>query len=385
MRKNAILFLALFAISSSCFAQFKVHSTGQVSITTTALPSNNAKLTIGDTTNIASNENTNLHSCLYTVQDKTNIGVNGIVLRNNADSYGSVIGVRGQARGGAYGRCFGVLGNLHPYDFGAAVFGGVDSPQGVVVPGRYAGYFYGGVYVTSYITAQAFHTSSDRELKENITPFGQSDDESTLDHILKMNVVEYTYKDIHREGGGVEASSAKETQEEKKLHYGLIAQELREIYPELVNKEQDGYLSINYVELVPVLIRSIQELKQELDEIKGNSEDIVMSRMMGSTFEDVTASVDATEASSVSASLSQNTPNPFTEQTTIRFTLPDEAQNASICIFDMSGKMLRQIPVSPSMHSITIKGYELQAGMYIYSLLISGKEILTKRMILSKQ
>ena len=107
--------------------------------------------------------------------------------------------------------------------------------------------------------------------------------------------------------------------------------------------------------------------------------------MMGSTFEDVTASVDATEASSVSASLSQNTPNPFTEQTSIRFTLPDEAQNASICIFDMSGKMLRQIPVSPSMHSITIKGYELQAGMYIYSLLISGKEIQSKRMILSKQ
>ena len=383
--KKTIFFISLCLATLTANAQFKVHSTGQVSITTTALPSNNAKLTIGDTTNIASNENTNLHSCLYTVQDKTNIGVNGIVLRNNADSYGSVIGVRGQARGGAYGRCFGVLGNLHPYDFGAAVFGGVDSPQGVVVPGRYAGYFYGGVYVTSYITAQAFHTSSDRELKENIAPFGQSDDESTLDHVLKMNVVEYTYKDIHREGGGVEASSAKETQEEKKLHYGLIAQELREIYPELVNKEQDGYLSINYVELVPVLIRSIQELKQELDEIKGNSEDIVMSRMMGSTFEDVTASVDATEASSVSASLSQNTPNPFTEKTTIRFTLPDEAQNASICIFDMSGKMLRQIPVSPSMHSITIKGYELQAGMYIYSLLISGKEILTKRMILSKQ
>lgn len=384
MRKNAILFLALFAISSSCLAQFKVHSTGQVSIMTTALPSNNAKLTVGDTTNIASEENVNLHSCMSIVPNKTNIGVNGVVSFNSSTSQ-SVIGVRGQARGGGYGRCFGVLGNLHPYDYGAAVFGGVDSPQGVVVPGRYAGYFYGGVYVTSHITAQAFHTSSDRELKENIAPFGQSDDESTLDHVLKMNVVEYTYKDIHREGGGVEASSAKEAQEEKKLHYGLIAQELQEIYPELVNKEQDGYLSINYVELVPVLIRSIQELKQELDEIKGNSEDIVMSRMMGSTFEDVTASVDATEASSVSASLSQNTPNPFTEQTTIRFTLPDEAQNASICIFDMSGKMLRQIPVSPSMHSITIKGYELQAGMYIYSLLISGKEILTKRMILSKQ
>ena len=273
--KQLLFIMSFFLVVLTANAQFKVHSTGQVSITTTDLPSNNAKLTIGDTTNIASNENTNLHSCLYTALNKTNIGINGIVLQN-ASSNASSIGIRGQARGGAYGRCFGVLGNLHPYDFGAAVFGGVDSPQGVVVSGKYAGYFYGAVYSTGSITAPSFYTLSDRELKENIAPFGQSDDESTLDHILKMNVVEYTYKDIHREGDGEEASSAKEAQEEKKLHYGLIAQELQEIYPELVKKGQDGYLSINYLELVPVLIRSIQELKQELDEIKGNSEDIVM-------------------------------------------------------------------------------------------------------------
>lgn len=383
--KKTIFFISLCLATLTANAQFKVHSTGQVSITTTALPSNNAKLTIGDTTNIASNENTNLHSCLYTVQDKTNIGVNGIVLRNNADSYGSVIGVRGQARGGAYGRCFGVLGNLHPYDYGAAVFGGVDSPQGVVVSGKYAGYFYGTVYSTGSITAPSFYTLSDRELKENIAPFGQSDDESTLDHVLKMNVVEYTYKDIHREGGGVEASSAKEAQEEKKLHYGLIAQELQEIYPELVNKEQDGYLSINYVELVPVLIRSIQELKQELDEVRKQDGEKAMARPAVSSFDDdETVGIDHDTAIPVTARLAQNSPNPFTERTTIRFILPENTQNAQICVFDMTGKMMKQIPVNSSMQSINVEGYELSAGMYLYSLIIGGQEIQTKRMILTK-
>ena len=36
----------------------------------------------------------------------------------------------------------------------------------------------------------------------------------------------------------------------------------------MVIEGQDGYLGVNYVELVPILIRSIQELKQELDDVK---------------------------------------------------------------------------------------------------------------------
>jgi hypothetical protein len=38
--------------------------------------------------------------------------------------------------------------------------------------------------------------------------------------------------------------------------------------------------------------------------------------------------------------LYQNTPNPFKEQTVIRFSLADDAQDAAICIFDMTGKIL---------------------------------------------
>ena len=53
-------------------------------------------------------------------------------------------------------------------------------------------------------------------------------------------------------------------------------------------------------------------------------------------------------------------------------------------IFDMTGKMLKQIPVDPSMQSVTVNGYELSAGIYLYSLVVNGQEIDTKRMILSK-
>jgi hypothetical protein len=137
------------------------------------------------------------------------------------------------------------------------------------------------------------------------------------------------------------------------------------------------------VELVPILIRSIQELKAELDEVKGKNDDAAKSR--AATYEDEETSTvsDATNIP-IAATLAQNTPNPFSERTTIRFTLPKNAQNAFIYIFDMSGKMHRQIPVTPDMQSVTIEGYELRAGMYIYSLIIGGQEVQTRRMILSK-
>ena len=51
-------------------------------------------------------------------------------------------------------------------------------------------------------------------------------------------------------------------------HYGLSAQELQTIYPDLVTEGQDGYLAVNNVELIPILIQSIQDLKRELDELR---------------------------------------------------------------------------------------------------------------------
>jgi hypothetical protein len=83
--------------------------------------------------------------------------------------------------------------------------------------------------------------------------------------------------------------------------------------------------------------------------------------------------------------LCQNTPNPFTERTEIRFSVPEGTNNAYIYIFDMTGKMLRQIPVDSSMQSVTINGNELAPGIYLYSLVVNGQEIDTKKMITTKR
>ena len=50
----------------------------------------------------------------------------------------------------------------------------------------------------------------------------------------------------------------------------------------------------------------------------------------------------------------------------------------------MNGRLLRKLPISWGMESVSIGGYELGEGMFLYSLIIDGQEIDTKKMVISK-
>jgi hypothetical protein len=81
--------------------------------------------------------------------------------------------------------------------------------------------------------------------------------------------------------------------------------------------------------------------------------------------------------------LFQNYPNPFWEETIIRYTLPAGIDRAEIHIFDVSGKRLKQY-VARRSEPVVIKRSELEAGIYFYSLVVAGKTVNTKRMIITK-
>lgn len=86
-----------------------------------------------------------------------------------------------------------------------------------------------------------------------------------------------------------------------------------------------------------------------------------------------------------SSLLFQNKPNPYSNKTTIEFEIVGQFSNASIIIFNMQGTLIKTIPISKKRKGqITINGYELAAGMYLYSLIVDDKEVDTKRMILIK-
>ena len=103
----------------------------------------------------------------------------------------------------------------------------------------------GGVYLTSGATS--WTANSDIRLK-NIN----SHIENAVEKLSTLQTINFSYKD----------------DKFKKQNLGLIAQEVEKIFPELIDKNNDGMLGVRYTELVPVLIRAIQELKLEIETLK---------------------------------------------------------------------------------------------------------------------
>ena len=151
---------------------------------------------------------------------------------------------------------------------------------------------------------------------------------------------------------------------------------MKAVYPELVYEDDNGNVSINYVEMVPLLVQSIKELKNELAELKGTS---ARKAKAGTTsIEDNVSNVDMVR-------MDQNNPNPFSESTVITLNIPEQTQKASIFIYDMSGKQVQNIAVSERGETnITVYASDLSAGMYIYTLVVDGKVVVTRRMIVSE-
>jgi hypothetical protein len=85
------------------------------------------------------------------------------------------------------------------------------------------------------------------------------------------------------------------------------------------------------------------------------------------------------------AKLYQNTPNPFSVNTEIKFEIPENANSARLIIHDMQGAEIKSYNITAKgAGNIIIQGAELQAGMYMYTLLIDNTIVDTKRMILTK-
>ena len=91
-----------------------------------------------------------------------------------------------------------------------------------------------------------------------------------------------------------------------------------------------------------------------------------------------------TAATSNGYTLSQNVPNPFTSNTIINYQLPANSVNAILAVFDLTGKMLLQYNLAKAANQISINGSSLAAGIYIYSLIVNGNEVVSKRMVLTK-
>jgi len=71
--------------------------------------------------------------------------------------------------------------------------------------------------------------------------------------------------------GGYEFNWNEDNQEEHSGHdYGVIAQEVESIFPELVQTRTNGYKAVRYEKLIPALIQAVKELKHRIEKLENS-------------------------------------------------------------------------------------------------------------------
>lgn len=106
--------------------------------------------------------------------------------------------------------------------------------------------------VAGTVKASAVDYNSDARLKQNITPIANAEE-----ILLQLNPVSYFWNELGKKKGG-----------NGQLQYGLIAQEVEKVLPNIVNTDSEGYKSVNYKELIPLLLKNVQEQDKKIKELQ---------------------------------------------------------------------------------------------------------------------
>lgn len=213
---------------------------------------------------------------------------------------GEIRAVKAQAIGGK--AAIGVFGysrkSTSSYGkFSASIMG---SSQGLsisnVVNGTYAGYFKGDVRVTGTIygtvlspSASSGGSGTGGEGDGSVEDCSE-DEPSVTESLQQVELIKMTRvnndgslaankvveKPVRTNNDAAEGENLDEEEcddepiqtQLSSVSYGLAADQLKQVYPELVYEDAEGNYSINYIEMVPLLVQSIKELSAEVTELR---------------------------------------------------------------------------------------------------------------------
>lgn len=99
-------------------------------------------------------------------------------------------------------------------------------------------------------------TASDERLKKNIKPL-----DAALKHIMSLQGVSYEWKEEFIKGKSI-----------GNKQIGLIAQEVEKVMPELVHTDSNGYKSVAYDKIAPVLVEAFKEQQRLIKDLQGKNE-----------------------------------------------------------------------------------------------------------------
>jgi hypothetical protein len=290
----------------------------------------------------------------------SNTGVSGTAL-GLSNSTSTNIGVSGTANFGTIS--YGIYGTVNS---SSCANGGPCA--------KAAGYFNGAVFTT----LAAYYTGSDLRIKKNIQPMTNA---TAILNSLQPKSFEF------------DTLAIPQMNMSEGNHYGLIAQEVEQLLPTLVKDfivpakyDSTGNLvnpmepvkSVAYTELIPFLIQGFKEQQQTIDSLRN-----VLGGGIPRPNNNLNPNSQRIELSdNQGIIINQNDPNPWSESTTITYSIPTSVKDARIMFTDNRGTVLRSAKIeSRGEGSLDVYASELSSGIYTYTLICDGKVIESKKMM----
>ena len=222
------------------------------------------------------------------------------------------------------------------------------------------------VYGNGQAYAYGWNSLSDSTLKENIHGI-----QSALSKVLLLQGVTYNFKTYNKiNSDGTELPGNRQM--------GLLAQAVERVVPEVVSTTSTGLKTIAYSNLVGLLIEAMKQEDLKVSALQHKLDSCVSLSARGikpSTNDSLTNGVG--QAKLYQCNVGENK--------YVECYIPVNSCNAEIMLFDMNGALKKTIQVNDKgKQNIDINSGKLSAGMYYYSLVINGKEIDTKKLIITR-
>ena len=263
---------------------------------------------------------------------------------------------------------------------------------------NFAGYFVGDVVRTG----GGDNFSSDAKLKENVNRI-----DNAIELIKEIQPKTFNYKSSEYPSMSLPTNK----------QYGMIAQEVEVILPELIKNvnhpatldsagniiyAEVDYKTLDYKAFIPILLQGIKEQQSQIDSmqlINNNYQSqldsifaILNNLPVGLTGGAKTANhnsqaltIKNIELGGNTVVLEQNVPNPFAEQTTINYFIPDDVKFAQVIFYDNLGRIIKTVDITEKGGGqLNVFANNLGNGIYSYSLVVDGKVTDTKKMMRTK-
>lgn len=303
------------------------------------------------------------------IADKKHVGLSGLATNNTPINMGRSFGVIGYSANSTNGYNYGVFGGLGGFQNGGAIVGSINYPWGFgyAINGRYAGFFEGPVMATEAIIAPSFVVPSSTT---NITNVSILNNERSYEGIMSLIPVEYEQAhSVELEPEVMDTISFETMSQierviaEKKATshplFGLVAEEVEKVYPELVHKDSKGNLGVDYIGLIPLLIQTVQQLDAEVKSLRTEEENEKIGSLIG-----------------------QNVQLSVNGSCNIEYTIPEVVKLARLNIYGISGKLVDSYMLEGRGNgTFSVDTRKLGKGIYIYTLIADGYSIDSHQMI----